>query len=316
MPPIPIKIVDNCRSVAPTESFLYNKLKRHFNVELSDDPHYLFYSVFGNENTQQKYDRCVKIWFTGENFRPDFTKCDYALSFDYLENESRHLRLPLYLHYTGAQGSLVKRADFDALSALRSKARFCNFVYSNGQAATRIKFFKLLSEYKQVDSGGSVHNNIGYRVSNKPSFLSNYKFTISFENARYPGYTTEKIVEPMLANSVPIYWGNHRVGEEFNVRSFVNCHNYKTFEDVVDEIIRLDQDDGRYLAKMKEPWLIGNVDSVYTKDDYVVPFFERVFATSIHHRPVWSGISARYLGSNGELSPPTVPGRTEFRVFE
>ena len=38
--------------------------------------------------------------------------------------------------------------------------------------------------------------------------------TIAFENSSFPGYTTEKIFEPMLEGSIPIYWGNPRVDED------------------------------------------------------------------------------------------------------
>ncbi len=316
MPPIKIKISDHCLAVPPASSYLYRQLRRRFNVELVDDPDYLFFTVFGYEHASPKYDHCVKIWFTGENFRPDFTKCDYAISFDHLPNEPRHLRLPQYLHYIDPAGTLIKKPGFDALAVLRSKSRFCNFVYSNPAAATRIKFFQKLSEYKQVDSGGSVLNNLGFRPPNKQTFLESYKFTIAFENARYPGYTTEKLVEPMLANSLPIYWGNPAVERDFNTRSFINCHDYDTFEEVIDEIIHLDSDDGRYIARMKEPWLINNTDSEYTQDDYSTMFFERVFSTPRHSAPKWAKTAPRYFADCARETTQPVMGLPEFRVFE
>jgi alpha(1,3/1,4) fucosyltransferase len=316
MHPIRIKITDHCQAVSPANSYLYRQLRRRFNVELVDEPDFLFFTVFGYEHALPKYDHCVKIWFTGENFRPDLTKCDYAISFDHLPNEPRHLRLPQYLHYIDPEGTLIKKPDFHAPSILKSKTRFCNFVYSNPEAKTRIKFFQKLSEYKQVDSGGIVLNNLGFRVSNKQSFLASYKFTIAFENACSPGYTTEKLVEPMLANSLPIYWGNPKVGEEFNTRSFLNCHDYQSFEEVIDEIIRLDQDDGRYIARMKEPWLIDNRDSLYTSDDYSTEFFERVFRTPRHASPKWAGIAPRFFADCSPKPNLSRLGLPEFRVFE
>jgi hypothetical protein len=309
-----IKIVDHCQAVAPANSYLYRQLRRRFDVELVDEPDFLFFTVFGYEHTHPKYDHCVKIWFTGENFGPDLSKCDYAISFDYLD-DPRHLRLPQYLHYIDPQGTLIKKPDFNALSVLRAKTKFCNFIYSNEQAKTRIKFFQRLSEYKSVDSGGAVLNNLGYRVGDKQAFLASYKFTIAFENARYPGYTTEKIVEPMLVSSIPIYWGNPLIGSEFNTRSFLNCHEYQSFEDVIEEIIRLDQDDGRYIAKMKQPWLINNVDSEYTLDDYSTPFFARVFSTPRHSFPKWSGVAPRLFPGCASGEPPC-GGQGEYRIFE
>jgi len=62
------------------------------------------------------------------------------------------------------------------------------------------------------------------RETEKINFIKNYKFTIAFENSTSPGYTTEKLWQPMLSGSVPVYWGNPEVDRMFNTRSFVNVH--------------------------------------------------------------------------------------------
>ena len=327
MSPLRVKFVDDYCPFSDGTCYLYDNLRRHFDLEVTDDPDYLFYSVFGYEHSNPRYDRCVRIWHTGENIRPDFDRCDYALSCDYLEGDPRYLRLPEYVRSHGERARLlVKSTVLDAESVLASKTRFCNFLYANDRARTRARFFQLLSKYKQVDSGGTVLNNMGRVVPNnltdKLAFLSQYKFTIAFENARYPGYTTEKLVDPMLAGSIPIYWGNWEVGRELNTRSFVNCHEYASFEEVVDEVVRLDQDGGRYIARVREPWLPGNAPNEYMRQDNLVRFFERVFATPPHLRPRWSGVPARDHGLRTVnhkpeyAPPPNMIGRPELRVFE
>ena len=47
---------------------------------------------------------------------------------------------------------------------------------------------------------------------------SYYKFTIAAENAAFPGYTSEKLMTSFQAHSIPIYWGNRDVVDEFNPR--------------------------------------------------------------------------------------------------
>lgn len=310
-----VKIVDNCPWIAQEDSYLYRTLKNLFDLEISDNPDFVFYSVFGYEHALPRYDRAVKILFLGENIRPDFSKCDYALSFDYLENEPRHQRLPLYLHYL-APGDLLKDPEYDPWSRLRAKSRFCNFVYSNAAARTRIEFFHKLSGYKQVDSGGGVLNNMGQFVKTKRSFMEAYKFSIAFENASHPGYTTEKIVEPMLAGSIPIYWGNPLIGREFNTQSFINCHDYSSFEEVIDEVKMLDTNDDAYAAKLAQPWLSGNQDNDYTKAEYLRPFFERVFSTPPHSYAKWSGVIPRDFGLGACNAGSFVTGPREPRVFQ
>ena len=52
-------------------------------------------------------------------------------------------------------------------------------------------------------------------TKSSPSFAA-INFTIAFKNDSYPGYTTEKIYEPMYVNSLPIYSGNPLVYRDFN----------------------------------------------------------------------------------------------------
>ena len=60
----------------------------------------------------------------------------------------------------------------------------------------------------------------------KHQFLSEYKFTIAFENYVYPGYQTEKLYDAMLCKSLPIYCGDPNIGEVFNTKSFLNAADY------------------------------------------------------------------------------------------
>ena len=117
---------------------------------------------------------------------------------------------------------------------------------SNRKGDVRDRFFELLSKYKRVDSAGRWLNNIGGTVSDKLKFIASYKFSIAFENGSHPGYTTEKIFEPMLVDSLPIYWGNPLVNLDFNPRSFVNYYDHNSLDALVDWVIELDRNDDLY----------------------------------------------------------------------
>jgi hypothetical protein len=80
--------------------FFIHLLKQSFeNVEVvnPEDADVMFFSVFGMENTL--YKNCKKIFFTGENQRPNFKKCDYSLTFDFDDYEGKNFRLPLWYLY-------------------------------------------------------------------------------------------------------------------------------------------------------------------------------------------------------------------------
>jgi hypothetical protein len=97
-------------------------------------------------------------------------------------------------------------------------------------------------------------NNIGYQVPKKVDFIKDYKFTIAFENSVCEGYTTEKIFEPMLCNSIPIYYGNPLVDKDFNPSSFIWMKNPDSIKETIEEIIRLDLDDDAYIGKLSQPY--------------------------------------------------------------
>jgi len=256
---------ENCIKIYFTD-FWENFELEHFSIYVilswkyqlvidENNPDYLVFSCFGNEHL--KYHDCIKIHWSGENFFPDFNQCDYAMGCAYLELGDRYVRIPEWTHYN-------KEWLYDKSLLLLDEAtllnrRFCNFVYSNSYCADpfRMKFFKRLSEYKQVDSGGKMENNIGGCVADKMYFIAGYKFTIAFENSRVDGYTTEKLIQPMHVNSLPIYWGNPLVHLDFNIDSIVYVKDYDSIEDAITEVIALDNDDAAYLEKLRKPWFLN-----------------------------------------------------------
>jgi hypothetical protein len=124
-------------------------------------------------------------------------------------------------------------------------------------------------------------NNIGYAVPDKRKFQSEYKFSIAFENEAYrpqhPGYTTEKIMEPMTVNSVPIYWGNHLINKEFNTKSFVNFYDFKDMNEMIDYIIELDKDDNKYLEMLNQPWFLDYNVPENNKLENIKSFLYKIF---------------------------------------
>ena len=90
-------------------------------------------------------------------------------------------------------------------------------------------------------------------------FLKKYKFTIAFENESFPGYTTEKIFEPMLVNSIPIYWGNPEIHRDFNTESFISYHDFNNEKELIDYIIEVDNNDELYLQILEQPYFKDNI---------------------------------------------------------
>ncbi|MBQ1178177.1 MAG: glycosyltransferase [Bacteroidaceae bacterium] len=248
---IRIKFVDFWDDFIPENNLFYQILAERYDVELSDEPEYLFYSVFGEEYL--RYD-CIKIFYTGENQCPDFNLCDYALGFEHLALGDRYFRLPIcYLNRYQKDFRLMQEKH---LKPIPEKTGFCSFVYSNDRASeVREKFFNQLSDYKTISSGGRYKNNIGGPVADKLIFEQGHKFSFSFENSSYPGYCTEKLIQSFAAQTIPIYWGDPTVSETFNEEAFINCNKYNSWSEVVEEIKRIDNDPGRYARMLATPAL-------------------------------------------------------------
>lgn len=252
-------------------NFIFNKLlAQKYELIDSDEPDLLFYSTFGDLNIQYA---CTKVFYTGENVRPDFRACDYAFSFDYSTNP-RNYRLPLYFLYDDLN-KLVNRKK-DAKAILSQKNKFCCFIVSNPKSSIRNNFFTNFSKLKHIDSGGILFNNIGAPVENKRLFIKNYKFVIAFENDSYPGYTTEKIFEPLLENCVPIYWGNPIIEKDFNPKSFINCHDFNSFEAVMEHILMIDSDDEKYIEYISQPALKDNKINELLKEETILKRLEEI----------------------------------------
>ena len=154
------------------------------------------------------------------------------------------------------------------------KSRFCNFIYSHhyrkfSGTIKRAKFCRELMKYKKVDCAGKIMQNTNElkrleennllnksRSINPPTkltYMSKYKFTIAFENQSYPHYITEKILDPFLAGSIPIYWGCPQVAQMFNPAAFINCHDYSSLDEVVSRVQEIDNDDELYLKYATAP---------------------------------------------------------------
>ncbi|AMR31822.1 hypothetical protein A0256_10515 [Mucilaginibacter sp. PAMC 26640] len=195
----------------------------------SDQPDFIFFAPYGNDvPAPGPYTR---IGYFCENITPDLEACDWAFGIP-LETEINNPKYRRIQWHNLDPQELVK-VDWDAGKILESKTKFCNFFYSH-PVPYREEFFRQLSKYKRVDAPGKSMNNMrpveeiyqGDKWAVKHQFLSEYKFTIAFENNVYPGYQTEKLYDAMLCKSLPIYCGDPNVGEIFNTESFLNAADY------------------------------------------------------------------------------------------
>ncbi len=280
------------------DNYWFNLLSTKFDVTISDKPDLLIFSYdYTGKRLDKTYDpsETVKVFFGCENVQPDFNDCHAAISQKYIDQDN-HFRLPLWTQYVNWFGSrpMVSNRDqcylidpnsllqkkFDPDSLLKQKTNFCNFLYTQPRGL-RMTFMDYFKGYKKIDSAGKLHNNMGGTVQGRSDHIfkimwqESYKFTASLENDLDPGWTTEKLLHPMSTLSLPIYWGNERVSDEFNTESFINIHDFDSVESAVEYVKEVDNNQDLYLDIMSRPWFKNREFPEHIKPKAVLEFLEK-----------------------------------------
>lgn len=285
-----------------------------YDLVLSPDPEVVFYSVYSKQFvpyadarshppvTRMNPGKFVRVFLTGENFEPDMSTCEFAITFSSFVDHENHLRLPLWVYENRAWGygpdQLIKRSDTDWEKVAAGKTQFCNFVYLH-PVPFRDAIFRQLSAYKRVDSAGSHLNSMNgwtvpmtpSRVGAKVEFFSRYKFTLAVENAIWPGYTTEKLVDPMFANSIPIYVGDPQAQVSFDTSSYIDFARFENMKQMLEFVREVDNDRTLYLKLLAAPYYRNNTMPDYARDAWTVAFFDRIFAAAIDRRGAQAAIT-------------------------
>jgi len=277
------------------ECFPY--LRGHYSFTLTDKPDFAFFSVYGYIGAN-RYDGAVRFVYAGEPgahfamggkmspgvWEPGFFH--YGITCDSVEESPNHRYMPQgFLHlqmYNDGTRSLIR----DGRPA-QPKKFFADFVCSNsnGNSRYRIDFFHKLSAYKRIESCGHVERNNnalrsaaysreGYLL--KQAFQAQCKFSIAMENTVFATYVTEKLTDPLVARSVPIYWGAPNADRYFNPEAFINVQKFASDEEAIEHIKRVDQDDALYQAYLNAPPFRGNVVPTELSDEHYLAFFKSI----------------------------------------
>lgn len=267
MKTIKIKYVGFWDEWDPENEFLTKLLRKHYNVEFSENPDYLFCSCFGFYE-YLNYPQ-VRIMYSGENYIPDFNYVDYAISLYPMDFLDRHYCIPGML-LTNLEPLVElgeKNRSYCALF-LESKPYFANLIAGHeSEKNLRGNLLELFGKYRRVESAGSFRNNMpdGKCVQrfdgSKRELQRKCKFTICTESVAHEGFVTEKIFEAFLADTIPIYYGSSTVSTIFNPKAYIDIRDYDSLEAVLDRVIELDTDDEKYLEMLNQP--------IFAKENYV-----------------------------------------------
>ena len=276
---INIKYLDFWPDFKYEDSNIHKILEEKYEVVLSQKPDYIIFSEYGGRNYgfENKFN-CIKIFISEENSDPDFSNTDYAIGvhYNYTDKGDRYFRKPTETPQLSAIHSVYNVTQIKGIDI--KKKKFCAWVVSNGEANVRNLFYDKLSLYKKVDSGGRFKNNVGGPVKNKLKFLSNYKFSICFENSKSEGYISEKLFEAFEAGTIPIYYGDDTVLQLINNKAYIHVKDENDFDEKIELIKKIDQNDTLYEQMIREKIVID--DNRYPREfqkykDFIYHIFEQ-----------------------------------------
>ena len=98
------------------------------------------------------------------------------------------------------------------------------------------------NEFNFYGSGWNQKNN-SYKgiVDDKLNTISNYRFSISFENTtNVDGYISEKILDCFVSGVVPIYFGARNITDYIPKKAFIDFRDFESYADLFNYISEID----------------------------------------------------------------------------
>lgn len=183
-------------------SFAASKL---FKSKLPEYTNRSRYGFVSRENSASRR----KIWYTGENFRTPYYSADGYLGFDADDPDAHVVYFPHWMYRLFADVNMhSKMSDqhfkylLEPRGIIQRDLNACMF--SSALDPRRLLIRNTLSEYLHVECFGSAFNR---RVESKSLTSLGFGIQICPENAIYPGYVTEKLLESWNSGNVPIWEG-------------------------------------------------------------------------------------------------------------
>jgi hypothetical protein len=139
------------------------------------------------------------------------------------------------------------------------------FITGGRETSGRTAYTAELMRQMEVHSFGRVLRNRRLREdrgrATKLSTIGSYRFTLAFENAVAEDYVTEKLYDPLVAGSVPVYMGAPNVERLApSPESYIDVRDFPDPRALADHLLRLAGDEAayaRHLAWKQRPFEPG-----------------------------------------------------------
>ena len=100
--------------------------------------------------------------------------------------------------------------------------------------------------------------------ANKLATIADYKFALCFENVKFPGYVTEKLIDCLVAGVVPIYLGAPDIRDFVPEDCYIDAQKFCSFEQLTDYLEGMSKENWQRVRDCGKSFLNGNLGNLYS----------------------------------------------------
>jgi hypothetical protein len=137
--------------------------------------------------------------------------------------------------------------------------KFACALVGNPMSIERNKIIQMLLQLGLLHSWGKLFNNMSPSGEgfggDKNALISQYKFYVCFENSSHEAYLSEKILDALNNNVIPVYYGCKNIHKYFNVRRILLLEDTteEAYVNLIRRMLNISQNEQLYREIISEP---------------------------------------------------------------
>jgi len=116
-----------------------------------------------------------------------------------------------------------------------------------------------------------------FAQKDKYKILSEFRFSLCYENSTALGYVSEKIFDCFKAHIIPIYLGTTNIANYINPKCFIDFRKFKNYEDLMKFLKNMDvKTYNGYIAEIKKFLVSKETYNIWSADTFAKTFLKAV----------------------------------------
>jgi len=106
------------------------------------------------------------------------------------------------------------------------------------------------------------------QCENKLDTIQEYKFGLCIENAQFPGYITEKIIDCFVAGVIPLYMGAPDIDKYIPKSCFVDLRDYNNIDELMEYLQSMSDNDASEIITCGQQFLLSDKGRLYSYEGF------------------------------------------------